>query len=45
MRTQHLIYVVSCEYAYQTYCCRANLPDSGETVRANVAAICKLYAD
>jgi hypothetical protein len=42
-RTIHMAYLLSCEYAYQTYCCRATLPDSAEAVKANLTAISRLY--
>lgn len=38
-----MAYLLSCEYAYQTYCCRAILPDSAEAVKANITAISRLY--
>jgi hypothetical protein len=44
-RAVHMIYLISCEFAYQTYCCRATHPDSSEAVRANITAICKLYCE
>jgi hypothetical protein len=44
-RVIHMIYVISCEYAYQVYCCRANQAESSETVKNNITAITKLYSE
>lgn len=44
-RLLQLIYLLSCELAYQNSCCRATRADSAETVRNNLTAISKLYSE
>lgn len=39
-----MAYIVSSEYAYLNYCCRADLSD-GESIRSTITAIARLYIE